>query len=105
MELDHPIPVELRLSNALKEMKGQPSSAEVMTEVALLAFNWGTKIHWYCKYTRKHLYGDYYVRSRTCESPFRTVENKDPAIQKMKVLLKSLKMKIELGADKVILKA
>ena len=34
-------------------------------------------------------------------SYFRVVDNKDPYIQEMKLLLKSLKIKIEIGTDEV----
>ena len=37
---------EVKLSTALRAMKGKPSSHEAMTEVAKVAFNWGSKIQW-----------------------------------------------------------
>ena len=38
--------VEIKLSTALRALKGKPSSYEAMTEVAKLAFDWGSKIKW-----------------------------------------------------------
>ena len=46
MEPDDGATIEVKLTTALRAMKGKPSSSAVLTEVAKLAFEWGTKIQW-----------------------------------------------------------